>query len=430
NAAGNDADGVNGYTGHWQGDFSDGNVDYWHDFDSGDPGNDFYLAAGDTVTILMTWDDWPQSDEDYDLHLYGPGGTQVAASQNWQNGTQAPTERIEYTATSSGYYSFRIYRYNALTILEIEVFLWNDSGTALNLEYNTYASSIVTPANSMNVLTVGAIYRGNWTTGPQESYSSQGPSNASKYTASITKPDIMGPDGVSNYTHGSFYGTSASSPHVAGAAALLLSEDSTRTADQLQAKLEADAIDMGSTGKDNIYGSGRLNLQLGGGTAAVFRVTKEGNVYADQGYYGQGFHTGSADVAEWVPVSESVEPGDVLELDPSQPGHYRKSRGPCSSLVAGVVSTNPGVILGSSSPTLDIGPWTLDSALLALLGIVPVKVTDEGGPIQPGDLLVVSSTAGHAMRWDPTDGEACGLVGKALEPLDSGTGMIQMLLMR
>ena len=120
----------------------------------------------------------------------------------------------------------------------------------------------------------------------------------------------------------------------------------------------------------------------------------------------------------------------LLELDPSRPGHYRKARSKCSTLVAGVVSTNPGVILGSSSPTLDIGPWTLDSALLALLGIVPVKVTDEGGPIQPGDLLVVSSTAGHAMRWDPADGEACGLVGKALEPLDSGTGMIQMLLMR
>lgn len=165
-------------------------------------------------------------------------------------------------------------------------------------------------------------------------------------------------------------------------------------------------------------------------TPAVFRVTPEGDVLADGAYYGSSFATGSADVAEWVPVSEPVEAGDVLELDPENPGCYRKSRGPCSTLVAGVVSTDPGVILGSSSPTLDIGPWTLDSALLALLGIAPVKVTDEGGPIQPGDLLVVSSTPGHAMRWDPDTDRTCGLVGKALEPLESGTGMIQMLLMR
>jgi hypothetical protein len=61
---------------------------------------------------------------------------------------------------------------------------------------------------------------------------------------------------------------------------------------------------------------------------------------------------------------------------------------------------------------------------------VPVKVTDEGGPIQPGDLLVTSSTPGHAMRWDPESGEPCNFVGKALEPLESGTGVIQVLLMR
>jgi len=164
-------------------------------------------------------------------------------------------------------------------------------------------------------------------------------------------------------------------------------------------------------------------------TAAVFRVTKEGNVYADGSFYGQSFETGSADVAEWVPVSEPVEPGDVLELDPANPHHYHKARGACSLLVAGVVSTEPGVILGSSSPTLDIGPWTLDSALLALLGIVPVKVTDEGGPIQPGDLLVSSSTPGHAMRWNPDNCSPCDLVGKALEPLTDERGVILVLLM-
>ena len=58
-----------------------------------------------------------------------------------------------------------------------------------------------------------------------------------------------------------------------------------------------------------------------------------------------------------------------------------------------------------------------------------MKVTDEGGPIEPGDLLAASSTPGYAMRWDPSSQRACGFVGKALEPLESGTGVIQVLLM-
>jgi hypothetical protein len=165
-------------------------------------------------------------------------------------------------------------------------------------------------------------------------------------------------------------------------------------------------------------------------TPAVFKVNPAGGVQADGPFYGAAFNSGSADVAEWVLVSEPIEPGDVLELDPNRAAHYRKSRGLCSTLVAGVVSTNPGVVLGSPLPTDDSRLATEDSALLALLGIVPVKVTDEGGPIEPGDLLVSSSTPGYAMRWNPESGGACGLIGKALEPLDSGTGVIRVLLMR
>jgi len=102
-------------------------------------------------------------------------------------------------------------------------------------------------------------------------------------------------------------------------------------------------------------------------TAAVFRVTSEGDVLADGTYYGSSFETGSADVAEWVSVSESVEPGDVLELDPDYSGHYRKSREACSDLVAGVVSTDPGFVLGSEVQGSAIG--VSDVIALQVLGI-------------------------------------------------------------
>ena len=164
------------------------------------------------------------------------------------------------------------------------------------------------------------------------------------------------------------------------------------------------------------------------GSASVFRVDSGGDVYEDGAYYGQAFLSGSADVAEWVRVSEPVEPGDVLELDPDNSGQYRKARGPCSNLVAGVVSTAPGFVLGSSLVTEDSGLSTPDMALLALLGIVPVKVTDEGGPIQLGDLLVTSSTPGYAMRWDSDTCSLHTLVGKALQPLAEGSKVILVLL--
>ena len=67
-------------------------------------------------------------------------------------------------------------------------------------------------------------------------------------------------------------------------------------------------------------------------------------------------------------------------------------------------------------------------ACLALIGIVPVKVTDEGGPILPGDLLVSSSTPGHAMRSNAATARACALVGKALEPMTGNRGLILILL--
>ncbi len=150
----------------------------------------------------------------------------------------------------------------------------------------------------------------------------------------------------------------------------------------------------------------------------IFRVTREGNVYAAGTFFpGQG-----ADVAEWIKVSEPVEPGDVIELDPNNLNSYRKTHGPYSTRVVGVISSMPGVVLGEVP--------SARQALLALLGTVPVKATTENGPIRPGDLLVSASRAGYAMRCDDRERCTIAVFGKALEPLESGTGIIRMLVMR
>ena len=61
-------------------------------------------------------------------------------------------------------------------------------------------------------------------------------------------------------------------------------------------------------------------------------------------------------------------------------------------------------------------------------GIVPCKVSAENGAIQPGDLLVASSIPGHAMKGTDRSRMLGAVVGKALEPLNEGRGVIQVLV--
>lgn len=158
-----------------------------------------------------------------------------------------------------------------------------------------------------------------------------------------------------------------------------------------------------------------------------FRVTYNGNVYADGTYYGaDGVSLGAADFAEMVlPGQADLEPGDVLSIGPD--GQMVRSTESFQATVVGVYSTEPGFIAGNKLDE-DGNPVEPERIPLAVVGIVPVKASAENGPIVPGDLLVASDTPGHAMRAgdDPPNGT---VVGKALSALDSGTGVIQMLVM-
>ena len=75
-----------------------------------------------------------------------------------------------------------------------------------------------------------------------------------------------------------------------------------------------------------------------------------------------------------------------------------------------------------------MGETAANEIPLAIVGIVPCKVSAENGPIQPGDLLVTSSTPGHAMKGTDRTRMLGAVVGKALEPLNEGNGIIQVLV--
>ena len=143
-----------------------------------------------------------------------------------------------------------------------------------------------------------------------------------------------------------------------------------------------------------------------------------------------GTYVAGSDFAESLPVADDptgYEPEDVLVISLDRPGGVEKCSQPYDGLVVGVYSTRPGFLGADKEGVTEVAA---DEVPVAVLGIVPVKVTDENGPIQPGDLLTTSSTPGHAMRCAGLELCFGRTLGKALEGLPAGqsTGVIQVLV--
>jgi hypothetical protein len=135
-----------------------------------------------------------------------------------------------------------------------------------------------------------------------------------------------------------------------------------------------------------------------------------------------------ADFAESVDVTgdrTKYEPGDILVIDPSAPGKFLKSNQAYSTLVAGIYSTKPGFVGRLHPEDAKTGKTEVP---MAMVGRVPTKVSAENGPINVGDLLVASSKLGYAMKGTDRSQMLGAVIGKALGPLDSGTGVIEVLV--
>jgi subtilisin family serine protease len=255
NSAGNDA-----YT-HWAGTFADADGNGYLDFAPSDDGNTFLWPDGLVVCGFLRWDEWPSATSDFDLILFdSTSGQIIASSTDVQNGSQPPVEQT--CAQNASGITQRV--------------AWGIRGThvvssphldfvstpipAPYLQYQTAAGSIGDPASSPSAFAVGALC---WQNNVLEGYSSQGPT-----TDGRLKPDISGQDSVSSATFGpfasscpsGFAGTSASSPEVAGAAALVKQANPSFTAAEIQSFLEKNATDIGAAGPDDQTGAGALHL--------------------------------------------------------------------------------------------------------------------------------------------------------------------------
>jgi hypothetical protein len=86
-----------------------------------------------------------------------------------------------------------------------------------------------------------------------------------------------------------------------------------------------------------------------------------------------------------------------------------KSAEPYSTAVTGIYSTKPGTV-GRRQATAK----SPDEVPMAMVGVVPIKVSAENGTIRPGDLLVTASKSGYAMKGTDRGRMLGAVIGKAL----------------
>jgi hypothetical protein len=123
------------------------------------------------------------------------------------------------------------------------------------------------------------------------------------------------------------------------------------------------------------------------------------------------------DVAEeYIAADETIEAGDIVrfteETDNTKESLIKveKTDKRYDNRAIGVISTEPGLYLKNWDQNIQ------GSRPVALVGRVPVKVTDENGEIRRGDYITASSTPGYGMR-----ARSGGMIiGRAMEDFKGG----------
>lgn len=155
-----------------------------------------------------------------------------------------------------------------------------------------------------------------------------------------------------------------------------------------------------------------------GTTSPSRKLTVRGNILIESAgtgdpvaEFGEGL-----DYAEGFDVSESsaIEPGEVLVIDPDNPGKLTRSTKPYDKRVAGIAAGANGL---GSGVRLGVDRFDCD---VALAGRVYCNVDASGGSIEPGDLLTTSATPGYAMKAADHASAQGAILGKAMERLERG----------
>ena len=190
----------------------------------------------------------------------------------------------------------------------------------------------------------------------------------------------------------------------------------------------------GETRSPTVAAIAAFNLNPAGTGAAVF-AKKEGEI-GHAGFFEGHVHISrkltvredvvlqNADCAEDfnIGLDVTVEPGTVMVLGeegalfPSQRAYDKRVAG----VISGAGSYKPGIVLDKQQSDRNRQP-------IALVGKVYCKVDATYGAVAVGDLLTTSPTLGHAMKADDPVKAFGAIIGKALQPLTDGQGLLPIL---
>lgn len=249
NSAGNYA------TEHWDGTLRDDDGDDVLEF----PWGEFFpMWYGSGVhSAAVTWDQFGRcGDTDLDVIVYERDGDVIGraeATQDPEADACSPTERVRFDSAEKDWVWLQVIRRRGEP--DVRVAVYARGGDA----WQTTPGGLADPATAPTAFTVGAVRAAGYLDNGAESFSSTGPTHAG-----VDKPDIAGPDGLTTGTYGTlgFYGTSASTPAIAGAVALALSADPGATAEDAARRLQANALDGPAVwdGPDGSLGAGKARL--------------------------------------------------------------------------------------------------------------------------------------------------------------------------
>lgn len=281
---------------HWAGTFTDTRGNNIHEFARGLEYMSITVEAGGEFRAFLSWFETAGSrtEQDYDMFLFDSAGNFIAQSAYTQDGTTPPREVLDATLPAADTYRLQIRRMGGDPTQNdrFKFFFQYPTGTVPSA-LRVPEGSLATPAEAPGALTVGAVRGTTVDVEPYEQYpvppqpldtleewSAQGPTVSGRL-----KPDIVAPNACrtsfgteadpvydtyfNEWLGPSAFGTSFAAAHVAGAAALLWSEDNTRTASELRNALINMAVPVPpplppvTPLPNNRYGHGRLSLRVG-----------------------------------------------------------------------------------------------------------------------------------------------------------------------